>query len=299
MKRIFDGTIVLSFALLLSLSACGGGSGGSGMVVDSQAPALDFAFKAPAAPLNFTVEFTSEAEFRGTSYISSVRYQWEASDWQVEDEAWTCDLTFNNVKGAQRSGGGVRMEVIEEFKRLEGFSTRYRKDAEGFAPVSEPARDDEFMGMFAQLQNGLAPLDFAAPPEAIQPGATWTDIMTDLSAQFPAGVAQDSVMTLSYEGNELHQGRDCARISFSAKVPLDGIIDVEEGPQAGTRVKLDGKIEISGKAWFDKERGFIIRNEGKSKSIIEQQEVDKRDKPQGGERSFVQNTTFKVSYLGD
>ncbi len=116
--------------------------------------------------------------------------------------------------------------------------------------------------------------------------------------QFPADVVQDSVITMNYEGNELYQGRDCARISFSAKVPLDGIIDVEEGPQAGTRAKLSGRIEISGKAWFDKELGFVIRNEGKSKSIIEQQEVDKRGKPQGGERSFIQNTTFKVSYLG-
>ncbi len=296
MNRILIGSLAL--LLILCLSACGGGSGGGGLVVDTQAPTLDFAFKMPAASLDFSVELTSEAEFRGTSFISSVRYQWTASDWQVDEETWTCDLTFSKVKGAQRSGGGVRMEVIEEFDRLEGFSARYRKDPEGFGPVREPAKDKEFMGMFAQLQSGLAPLDFAPPPEAIQPGGTWTDIMTDLITRFPAGVAQDSVMTLRYEGNELYQGRDCARISFSAKVPLDGFVDVEEGPQAGTRAKLGGRIEISGKAWFDKELGFVIHNEGKSKSIIEQQEVDKRDKPQGGERSFIQNTTFKVSYLG-
>jgi hypothetical protein len=294
MKRISLGSIVLLMAF--GLAACGG-SGGGGMVVDSQAPALDFAFKTPTAPLNFTVEFTSEAEVRGTSYISSVRYEWETADWQVEDEAWTCDLTFNKVKGAQRSGGGIRMEVIEGFNRLEGFSTRYRKDAEGFGPVIEPAKDKEFMGMFGQLQNGLAPLDFTRPSEPVRPGATWTEIMDEMDML--AGAMQDSVMTLRYEGDELYQGRDCARISFSAKIPLEGIIDVEEGPQAGTRVKIGGKIEISGQAWFDKELGFLIRDEGKSKSIIEQQEVDKRGKPQGGERSFVQNTTFKVSYLGE
>lgn len=112
-------------------------------------------------------------------------------------------------------------------------------------------------------------------------------------------VMRDSVMTLTYVGDELFRGRDCAFIKFAAKVPLDGIIDVEEGPQAGTRAKFDGKIEISGKAYYDKARGFLLQNEGKSKAIINQREVDERGKPTGAEQSFVQNGTFTVRYQGE
>ncbi len=205
------------------------------------------------------------------------------------------------MAGAVACGGGsgVGMDTIDEFSRLEGFSTRYLKNADGFQPVIEPAEDAEFMAMFGQLQDGLAPLDFATPEGPVQPGAKWTDVMDGSGIEPLKPVMQDSIMHLHYKSNELHQGRQCARIEYEAKIPLDGIIDVEEGPQAGTRVKITGKIQISGKGFYDPALGLIIHDQGKSKAIINQQVVDKKGKPEGSERSMVQNGTFTVNYLGD
>lgn len=285
-------------AILVGALGCGGGSGG--VAVDSEAPALDLTFRAPAGPLDYAVDYSSETEMRGTSFITSVRFQWQAGDWKKEENGdITCDVTFRDISAAQRRGSGVGMDTIDEFSRLEGFSTRYLKNTDGFEPVIPPAEDTEFMGMFGQLQDGLAPLDFATPDAPVQPGAKWTDVMDGSGIQPLKPVMQDSLMHLHYKQNELHQGRLCARIEYEAKIPLDGIIEVEEGPQAGTRVKITGKIEISGRGFYDPERGFLIHDQGKSKAIIEQQMVDKKGKPEGSAQTMVQNGTFTVSYLGD
>ena len=164
----------LALVALLALAplGCGGGAGGGvAMQTAATGEALSFAFT-PVEPMRFSVDFSSESEFHGTAYIASIRYSWSARDWKQEGEAWTCDVTFSDIKAAMRSGSGIGMEPIEGFDQLEGFTTRYRKDGKGFEPVLEPARDGEFMGMFRQLQAGLAPLDFKTPPSPVSVAST-------------------------------------------------------------------------------------------------------------------------------
>ena len=291
----------LALVALLALAplGCGGGAGGGvAMQTAATGEALSFAFT-PVEPMRFSVDFSSESEFHGTAYIASIRYSWSARDWKQEGEAWTCDVTFSDIKAAMRSGSGIGMEPIEGFDQLEGFTTRYRKDGKGFEPVLEPARDDEFMGMFRQLQAGLAPVDFKTPPSPVSVGQSWQETANDGSLGQLRTVMQDSVTTVRYLRDETFAGRDCARLGFEGKIPLDGELTADQGPMAGSRARVSGKIESQGDNLYDKARGFMLSVEGKSKVIINQRELDERGKPKGAEQSLVQNLSFKIKYTGD
>ncbi len=289
--------ITILLALITLAAGCGGGAD-TQVTVDTSQPPLDFTFRPPAEPMSFNVDFSTEAEIRGTALISSVRYSWEARDWQQDGEDWTCEVRFKNIRAAMRRGSGIAMEPIEEFDRLEGFATRYRRTREGFSPVSEPAKDREFKQLFGQLQAGLVPLDFAIPDTTVHPGGTWIEVQRDGSLEFMREAMKDSTITYTYRGDEVFQGGTRARLHFSSKVALDGELDIDQGPMSGNRVRMTGKIESSGDALLDKERGFLRRVKGKSKVIINQQELDERGKEKGSEFSIVQNLNFSVTFSG-
>ena len=153
--------------------------------------------------------------------------------------------------------------------------------------------------MFGQLQAGLGALDFRVPAELVRPGQSWEEVDNDASVDMIRPAMQDSVTHFSYQGDELLAGRNCARIRFESKIPLDGTVEAEQGPMAGSKVHMSGKIEASGSQLMDKAAGFMRSVEGKSKVIINQRELDAKGKPKGAEMSLVQNLNFKIKYLGD
>jgi hypothetical protein len=286
---------LLILACCASLLGCGGGAGtqvtGDPSQLDRSLPPLDFTFTPPAETMAFKVVLSSEAEFRGTGIISSLNYVWTASDWQQEEGAWTADVTFSKIKAAMRRGSSIAMEPMDNFERLEGFSLRYRKDAEGFRPVNEPAKDRTFMALLGQLQLGLTTLDITAAPEPAYLGASWDEPIDKSRLDEQAAVITDSIIRVSYKANEDYRGRPCARLEYEGKIGLDGDI---MGEDAGTRVK--GSFEVKGKGLFDREHGFMIRDEGKIKQIMNTRELDGDGKVQGAERSLVQNIDLTVSF---
>lgn len=284
------------------LGACGGASVGAGGVALSGAPAaapLDYAFHPPATPMPFSVDIASEAEFSGTSFISTFRFQWEARDWQAEGTDWTCDLRFSKLSAAQRRGSGVAMESQDAVKKLEGFSTRYRKTAEGFAPVARPAKDNEFLAIFDQLQGGLSPLDIRVPAKAPQRGESWAEPLDADALDMLRSAMKDSTLTLTYVADETSQGRACARIQYRGRIELDGIVSAPAGAPGGGSAQISGRIEIEGSGLLDKARGFMLQDAGKSKLILKQRAVDEKGQPTGPEQSVVQNMNYTVKYLGN
>jgi len=283
------------------LGACGGASVGAGGVVLSGAPAgppLDFNFQPPATPMPFSVDTASEAEFSGTSFISTFRFQWEARDWQAEGADWTCDLRFSKLSAAQRRGSGVAMESEDAVKKLEGFSTRFRKTTEGFAPVARPAKDREFLAIFDQLQGGLSPLDFKVPATPPRLGDSWLEPMDIDALDVLRSAMKDSTFTLTYAADETSQGRACARIRYQGKIELDGVVSAPAGASEGGSAQINGRIEIEGSALYDKARGFMLQDVGKSKLILKQRALDDKGAATGPEQSVVQNVNYTVKYLG-
>lgn len=311
MKRTWTGRqrAALAVAALIALlggvgflGACGGASVGTGAVVLSGAPAgppLDFKFQPPATPMPFSVDIASEAEFGGTSFISTFRFEWEARDWQAEGADWTCDLRFSKLSAAQRRGSGVGMESQDAVKKLEGFSTRFRKTAEGFAPVARPAKDREFLAIFDQLQGGLSPLDIKVPATPPRLGESWLEPLDVDALAMLRTAMKDSTFTLTYVADETSQGRACARIRYQGKIELDGIVSAPAGASEGGSAQINGRIEIEGSALLDKARGFMLQDVGKSKLILKQRALDDKGAATGPEQGIVQNMNYTVKYLGN
>ncbi len=292
-----------AMALALGLAGCGGGAVGSGVgLAVGTAPAgppLDFGFALPAAPLSFSVEIASEAEVRGTSYISNLRYQWEARDWQPEGEDWTCEVRFSKLSAGVRSGGGMAIEPQDAVKRLEGFSTRYRKTKSGFEPVARPSKDDEFLAVFDQLQGGLAPLDITVPAQAPRPGESWQEPLQEAALAAMRSAMKDSMVTYTYVGDESWQGRSCARLRYKGKLELDGLISAPPRAAGGGSARVSGRIELEGGGLFDKSRGFMLQDAGKAKFVINQRATNEKGEATGAEQSIVQNLNYTVKYLGN
>jgi len=277
---------------VLILLGCGGGQGQ--VALDSNAPPLDFTFHPAAESMPFSVDLSSEAEIRGTSIVSRVRFHWNARDWREEDGAWTAEVVFSDVSAAVRRGSSVAMEPVKEFDRLEGYALRYRKDAKGFAPVSEPAEDRTFRAMFNQIQVGMSPLDFKIPADPVRPGASWQEAIDRDKLDELGQVLVDSTLTRSYAGDELFKGRPCALIDYDGKIRLDGEVPGSEGSS-----RIDGSMEVDGRGQFDRERGFFLREQARIKQIINRQPLDEKGKPKAKETSFVQNVDVTIAYLGE
>jgi len=288
-------------ALAVSGVGCGGGSAGGGGISLATAPAgapLDFSFHPPTAPLLFAVDIASEAELRGTSYISNLRYQWEARDWQPEGEDWTCEIRFSKLSAGMRSGGGMAMEPQDAVKRLEGFATRYRKTKDGFKPVTRPAKDEEFLAVFSQLQGGLSPLDLRVPATAPRLGESWQLPMKAGALESLRPAMKDSLITYTYTGDEVWQGRDCARLRQKAKLELDGLVTAPaEASEQGSAL-VSGRIELEGSGLYDKARGLLVQSDAKLKFVINQRMANEKGEATGGEQSAVQNLTITIKQLG-
>jgi len=270
------------FAAMLA-AACGGAGGGAGLgqvAVDTVRPPLDFTFRPPQAPMVFSVEVSGEAEFRGTSAVSSIRYRWTAKDWREEDGAWTGEVTFSDVAASMRRGSSIAMEPVEEFERLEGFSLRYRKDA-------------AFMAMFDQLQLGMSPLNLPSPPAPIFPGQSWQDTIGTEDLREMAQALKDSLVTVTYSADEEFKGRPCAKIDYGGKLRLDGAIPAKEGSSL-----LKGTVEVKGQSYLDRQRGFLLMDSGRIKNIIDWRQLDAEGKSQGGEFSSAQNVDYTIGYQG-
>jgi hypothetical protein len=293
---------ILALSLALALGACGGGSVGAGAGGPSVATApagqaLEFGFHPPQAPLLFSVDVASEAEVAGTSYISNLRYQWEARDWQAEGEDWTCEIRFSKLSAGVRSGGGLTMESQDVVKRLEGFSTRYRKTKDGFEPVTPPAKDKEFLAVFEQLQGGLAPLDFRAPATAMRVGETWQLPLRGRAFAALRPAMKDSLVTYTYSGDESYQGRACARLQRQAKFELDGLVTGDAADAEAASALVRGRIELQASGLYDKAQGFLVQSSAKQKFVINQREANAKGEATGAEQSIVQNVNLTIKLL--
>jgi hypothetical protein len=280
--------------LLLALLTAGCGQPKQKVRIETNLPPVDFSIKPPAENLEFTVEGSQVMEVMGTNMESSYRFQWRAGNWRDEDDgSRTATVRFSKVAARERRGQMATLEPIKSFDRLEGFSTKYRLDAEGFAPVAEPARDEDFMMAFTTLSQGLSALDFRWPEAQHAPGEEWTIVM-DVSELGPMSeIAQDSIVHLKYTGNQVYKGRNCARLEARLSIPLDGRI--EQGPATSHVV---GSIESTVTRLFDLEKHFFILTKHESVLKIKGQDFDEEGKALGGEKNFAQNGFFEITYLG-
>jgi hypothetical protein len=295
------GLAAMAMVLALAIGGCGGASVGAGGLSVATAPAgppLDFSFHPPQAPLLFSVDVASEAEVAGTSYISNLRYQWEARDWQPDGEDWTCTIRFSQLSAGMRSGGGMAMASQDAVKRLEGFSTSYRKTSEGIKPVTPPAKDEEFLAIFNQLQGGLAPLDLRVPAATPRIGDSWQLPMASEAREALKGAMLDSMITYTYVRDESYQGRSCARLQQKAKIELDGLVTGSgTGGEQGSAL-VRGRIEMEGSGLYDKAQGILVQQSIKLKFVINQREANAKGEATGAEQRIVQNLNLTIKQLG-
>jgi len=287
--RKFAWTLALSVLL-----AVGCGQPKRKVALDANLPPVDFSIRPPAENLQFSVEGSQVVEVMGTSMEQFFRYQWRAGSWRDEkDGSRTADLRFSKVQATERSGQAATPEPMTGFDRLEGFHTRYRLDAEGFKPVAEPARDQEFMQAFSVLSQGLTALDFERPDAPVAPGGSWT-VPMDMGDLGPMGAAiEDSIIRLRYTGNTRYKGRDCARVEVSMTSPIDG--DIQKGP---AHSHVTGSLDASVRALFDLQKHFYVQVSQKSTMRIQGQDFDAKGKALGGKKNLAQNSNFEISYLG-
>ncbi len=292
MKRIFA-CIALSLCLVYA-AGCGGGAG-TAVSTATNLPTQEFPFKTPTGPLRFTVQSSSETEFRGTGMTQSLSFEWVARDWEAAGDSVIANVTFSKIKGAMRRGSSISMEPIKEVERLEGFAWDFKRDATGFEPKSEPARDREFMAVFGQLQMGTSTLGLEAPKTPIAPGGSWE---MDTGTDGALGPMSDSVtssnLVATYKGNELFSGRNCAKIEFKGKIEIDG--EMGEGEE---RAQVSGTVKIEGSGYYDFERGFMIRSTSKVRTSMKQRPLDEKGKPAGAEQGFMQTASITVSLASE
>jgi hypothetical protein len=299
--------IALLAALAAVLVGCGGGSaglttgvaaGGGKAAAAPAGPPLDFSFHPPQAPLLFSVDVASEAEVAGTSYISNLRYQWEARDWKQEGEDWACTIRFSQLSAGMRSGGGMAMASQDAVKRLEGFSTSYRKTKAGIKPVTPPAKDKEFLAIFNQLQGGLAPLDLRVPEATPRIGDSWQLPMEAEALKAMRGAMRDSMITYTYVRDESYQGRSCARLQQKAKIELDGLVTGSGAGEEEGSALVRGRIEMEASGLYDKAQGILVQQAIKLKFVINQREANAKGEATGAEQSIVQNLNLTIKQLG-
>ncbi|MBC8368255.1 hypothetical protein H8E52_12685 [bacterium] len=282
--------IIVAVALLLV--ACGQPK--QKVVVESDLPPVDFVVNPADGIYKFGVEGSQAIEVMGTSMENFFRYKWRASNWKVEDDSTrSADVRFTDVQATERRGQTAAPEPIASYDRLENFSTRYRLDREGFKPVSEPARDQEFMQAFSVLGQGLSSFDFETPEAPMRPGESWT-VSMDPGELGPMSVAAlDSTIHLTYVDNIKYERSQCARVKVKVKIPLDGTM--EQGP---AKSHITGSIESEATALYDLEKRFYVLVKQSSIMKITGQDFDADGKALGGEKSFAQNGFFEITYLG-
>ena len=280
--------------VVLSLLAAGCGGGSASVSTETALPAQSFAFKVPDGPLRFMVRSSSETEFRGTGVTSSLSFDWIAQDWQQEEGGVSAEVVFEKIKGARRRGSSISMEPVKEVERLEGFRWRFLRDDGGFAAITEPARDPEFMAVFDQLEMGLQPLGLTAPDAAIAVGGSWPlDTDADAVGRL-SGAIKSQRMNATYKGDETHAGVRCAKIEFKGQIDLDGELGSGEA-----RASVNGSVKIDGTGFYDPARGFLLNAAMKIKTSIKQRSLDEKGKPSGPEFGFIQTASVTVSLAGD
>jgi len=282
---------MLALAVLL---AAGCGQPKQKVVVETDLPPVDFSIRPPAETLEFSVEGSMIMEVMGTSMDNFFRFNWRASRWKEEgDSVRTVDVRFSDVQATERRGQTATPETIKSFDRLEGYSTRFRLDSDGFEPMSDPARDGEFMQAFSMLTQGLSTLDFRWPERPMAPGESWEEIVSREDLGQMGVVAADSVIMLTYTGNTRYKRRDCARVEFKLDIPIDG--EMQQGPATS---RLTGSILSEGAGLYDPELGFFVFLRNSSTTKIKGVDFDEDGKQMGGEKSFSQTGNMEITYLG-
>ncbi len=264
------------------------------IAVDANLPPVDFVVQPPDGRQEFSVEGSQSMEIMGTSMENFFRFHWRASNWKIDsDSTRSADVRFTEVQATERRGQTAAPEPIASYDRLENFSTRYVLSKEGFKPVSEPARDQEFMQAFSVLSQGLSSFDFETPDAPVRPGESWTVAMDPADLGPMAVAAKDSMIHLTYIENIKYKKSNCAKVKVKVSIPLDGMI--EQGP---AKSHIGGSIESEATALFDLEKRFYVLVKQSSVMKITGQDYDEDGKELGSEKSFAQNGFFEITYLG-
>jgi hypothetical protein len=192
----------------------------------------------------------------------------------------------------------MAMASQDAVKRLEGFSTSYRKTKAGIEPVTPPAKDKEFLAIFNQLQGGLAPLDLRVPAATPRIGDSWQLPMEAEALEAMRGAMRDSMITYTYVRDESYQGRSCARLQQKAKIELDGLVTGSGAGEEQGSALVRGRIEMEGSGLYDKAQGILVQQAIKLKFVINQREANAKGEATGAEQSIVQNLNLTIKQLG-
>lgn len=288
MKRL---VWIAALALLLA-AGCGGPR--TQVETGTELPPVDFSIRPPAGSLGFEVEGSQVMEVMGTSVENFFRFEWTAGSWRDEgDSARTAMVRFEEVRATERRGQAATPEPLKSFDKLEGYSTRFRLDAGGFGPVTEPVRDPEFMQAWSVLKQGLSPFDFRGPGRPIAPGESWQETVSPEELGPIAEVATDSTLQLTYTGNVKWKRRDCARVEVSLALPLSG--EIRQGPATS---RVEGSIESSGAGLYDLELGFFVFWRQSSTVNVTSIDFDEEGQQLGGEKKFSQTGHLEITHLG-
>jgi len=288
---------VLLLPLLLFVAGCGGGAATTTgrPAAAAELPPVDLAYAPGGEALRFAVAMTDETEVMGNNFQTSIRYEWTADDWrEEEDGSWTARVTFAKVKATRRSEIDVTMKPVEEFDRLEGFDWRFRLDDEGFEPDGELGKDRQFKAAFQTLSSGLGPLNLRGPGHPVAPGEAWTDTLGLEENPFGSAMKND-VVVVSYARDEKKDGRDCARLDMEFETDLDGILG--EGSEQAQHAA--GDVKLSGKAWFARDLGHIVKVEERLKTSLDMTPVDANGKPRGQKQVFTTIHNVTATFLGN
>lgn len=285
--------IGLLAALPLFLLGCGG-SDTNLSTQTQEAVTFDFSSAPPAEDLKFSVESYQEMNFGGRVQEIFLNYELKVYQWRGEDSTRSARVKFSRIKAMTRTGGAATMKPLDSFDELEGFSQRYRFDPEkGMVEVRKPNKTTEFLAVLASLSEALEILTPFQVEGEVAVGESWTSVEVADDSRF-ADVQQDSIATHTYLGDEIFNGRDCAKVAVQLEMPLEGVIESEEGSAA-----IKGISKANGVSYFDKALRLVVFSKQDSKLVLDIDAFDSEGNREGGSQTLDQKTEVKVRYLGD